>query len=308
MWARKRDSFYAAWDKFTLQKQRSKKEGGWEGRKAREKRKQVVEEGVVPSLETDVEGRPGHDVDTNKEGVKSSQKAGESYEEAAASCRAKVNAIIEECRRLNQKYYDRQFNLPDWDTLVHLAADEPPGSVKDLMGVGAVKRVEDIFDEPEFFEDGPTPQDIRQGNLGNCYFLAALGALGGKPALIEKLCVARDELVGVYGFVFFRDGEWISEIVDDRLCLRYADDVAKNPTDFLVITRGDKNAMHNPLSDMSYAVQRLPKEFCQSLRKSSSALYFGSCRESNETWLPLIEKAYAKAHGDYQAIDGGVTG
>ena len=34
------------------------------------------------------------------------------------------------------------FNLPDLDTLVSLAADEDPTSVKDLIGVGAVKRVE----------------------------------------------------------------------------------------------------------------------------------------------------------------------
>jgi hypothetical protein len=53
-----------------------------------------------------------------------------------------VDAIIRECRRLNQKYYDRMFNLPDIDTLVSLGADEDPTSIKDLIGVGAVKRVE----------------------------------------------------------------------------------------------------------------------------------------------------------------------
>lgn len=28
----------------------------------------------------------------------------------------------------------------------------------------------------------------------------------------------------------------------------------------------------------------------------------------NETWLPILEKAYSKAHGDYQAISGGWPG
>lgn len=45
--------------------------------------------------------------------------------------------------------------------------------------------------------------------------MAALRVLSFKQVLIEKLCVAHDQDVGVYGFVFYRDGEWISEIVDD---------------------------------------------------------------------------------------------
>lgn len=40
----------------------------------------------------------------------------------------------------------------------------------------------------------------------------------------------------------------------------------------------------------------------------SKALYFAQCSSENETWLPLLEKAFAKAHGDYSAIDGGFTG
>lgn len=48
-----------------------------------------------------------------------------------------------------------------------------------------------------------------------------------------------------------------------------------------------------------YNILRLEKEYKEKLRKGSNSLYFASCRESNETWLPLLEKAYAKAHGDY---------
>lgn len=33
------------------------------------------------------------------------------------------------------------------------------------------------------------------------------------PELIEKVCVARDEKVGVYGFIFLRDGVWKDVIV-----------------------------------------------------------------------------------------------
>lgn len=82
----------------------------------------------------------------------------------------------------------------------------------------SVKRVGEIFDEPKFYIDGPTANDVRQGRDGDCWLMAALCTLSNKPGLIERVCVARNEDVGVYGFVFHRDGEWISEIIDDKVC------------------------------------------------------------------------------------------
>lgn len=43
-------------------------------------------------------------------------------------------------------------------------------------------------------------------------------------------------------------------------------------------------------------------------QSNSGALYFSQCENPNETWLPLLEKCYAKAHGDYASIEGGFTG
>jgi hypothetical protein len=47
-----------------------------------------------------------------------------------------------------------------------------------------------------------------------------------RPSLLQKICVARDETCEVYGFVFFRDGEWIETVVDDYLYLQHKDYVA----------------------------------------------------------------------------------
>ncbi|KAF1989635.1 cysteine proteinase, partial [Aulographum hederae CBS 113979] len=290
----KSDVFYRHWDKFTAKSSKPDK-----------KKKRAT---AFPPIETDVEGHAVHHLGSNKAGQTVKENAVVSYEEAAESCKAKVTAIVEECRRLNQKYFDRMFELPNFDALQSLEASESPTSLANLGGVGSCKRIADIFDNPEFFKDGPGADDICQGSTGDCWFLAALSALSGKAELIEKLCVARDEQVGVYGFVFYRDGEWISVVVDDRLCLKRGDDVYMYPTEYMVNVPGWTDVLTDGLTPGEYYLTKLPKAQRESLRKGSTALYFASCRTPNETWLPLLEKAYAKVHGDYQAIDGGFPG
>lgn len=94
---------------------------------------------------------------------------------------------------------------------------EKDGDGETIFYPKAVKRVVDIFDAPEFYVDGPTANDVRQGRDGDCWLMAALCTLSNKPGLIERCCVAHDQAVGVYGFVFHRDGEWFSEIIDDKV-------------------------------------------------------------------------------------------
>ncbi|KAI1432678.1 cysteine proteinase [Xylaria sp. CBS 124048] len=226
-----------------------------------------------------------------------------SYEEAAAICRAKVDKIVKECRRVNQKYRDPYFDLEldlklgQRDTLQSLSnAKDDEGKVQETPSdfkPESVKRVPDIFDTPRFFIDGPAANDVRQGRNGDCWLLAALCTLSNMPSLVERVCVARDEQVGVYGFVFHRDGEWISVIIDDKL--------------FLTRPDFDEVTFERVIWEQNERIDS-EDQYRRAYQSGSGALYFAKCDNSDETWLPLLEKAYAKAHGDYQAIEGGHTG
>ena len=64
--------------------------------------------------------------------------------------------------------------------------------------------------------------DVQQGDLGDCWFLAALGSLTAQPLFFERV-VPLDQVCsgvdydGKFEFNFFQYGEWAKVFVDDRL-------------------------------------------------------------------------------------------
>ncbi|KAL4733165.1 hypothetical protein BDV11DRAFT_95405 [Aspergillus similis] len=226
-------------------------------------------------------------------GIIKGQDAGKSYAQARKECERAVKRIAQECRHLNQKYSDPHFDIEmDLKGGTRNCLDGLDKQNDEMRPMG-VKRVTEIFEKPQFYVNGPTASDVRQGRDGDCWFMAALCTMGNKEGLIEKICVHRDEEVGVYGFVFYRDGEWQQCIVDDKLYLRAAD--------------YDESIDERPVWD-NINRKDTEEEYRRAFQVGSRALYFAQCVDENETWLPLLEKAYAKAHGDYSAIEGGFVG
>ncbi|KAJ7880174.1 cysteine proteinase [Mycena leptocephala] len=216
--------------------------------------------------------------------VQQEEKAGllvtEELEKALEESKAKVARIGKECRLKNRKFRDIEFDLEnDREKCLH-------GLSGGSFNPSDVQRVTDIFENPQFFIDGANSNDIVQGAIGDCWFVSALATMSTAPGLVEKFCVARDEQVGVYGFIFFRDMRWVGVVIDDLLFTS----IPK----YEELSGAEKLLYHNDKDKYNAAA-----------RKGTKTLFFSRSGTEGETWVPLIEKAYAKLHGDYASLVGG---
>ncbi|KAI0006901.1 cysteine proteinase [Xylariaceae sp. FL0662B] len=224
------------------------------------------------------------------------------YERARDECSRKVKKIIQECRRVNTRYRDPGFDL-DWDLkwakghcLNYLGSNKFDLSSSRLSTSTsvpkAVKRVHEIFEKPTFMKN-IDPGDVKQGALGDCWLIASLSALANVEDGVKRACVEYDTRIGIYGFVFYRDGEWIYSIIDDKL--------------YLTSPCWDSPSMQR---EMLQQIDREEPEkvYRKTYQTGSKALFFGQCKDQHETWVALIEKAYAKAHGDFASLSGGWIG
>jgi len=111
-------------------------------------------------------------------------------------------------------------------------------------------------------------EDAIQGSVGDCYFLAALSAvIQHHPELAEDLIDETYEEQGIYGVTFWRRGKWKMTWVDGYF------------------------PCYQPSSKSS--------------RRGKHRLIFAGASDGKEIWALVVEKAFAKMAGSYEAISGG---
>ncbi|KAM4663042.1 calpain-6 [Discoglossus pictus] len=131
------------------------------------------------------------------------------------------------------------------------------------------KRPSELCEDPHLFVNGISSHDLHQGSLGNCWFVAACSCLALRPALWKKVIPN------------WREQEWDP----------------KRPHKYSGIFHFQFWCLGNWVDVV--IDDRLPTV-------DGSLIY---CRSNvlNEFWSALLEKAYAKLAGSYEALDGGST-
>tara|TARA_B110000305_G_C19439053_1_gene640737 strand:+ start:193 stop:1578 length:1386 start_codon:yes stop_codon:yes gene_type:complete len=71
--------------------------------------------------------------------------------------------------------------------------------------------------EPKMYRDSMSPGDIKQGVLGDCWFLGSLLVQSTNPELLNNLIVHDGIQYGFAVFQFFKNGKWQHVIVDTRI-------------------------------------------------------------------------------------------
>uniref|UniRef100_A0A8C1G7X8 Zgc:136872 n=1 Tax=Cyprinus carpio TaxID=7962 RepID=A0A8C1G7X8_CYPCA len=83
------------------------------------------------------------------------------------------------------------------------------------------KRPHELVPNPVYIVQGASRFDFIQGRLGNCWFLASVGALTFQEQIMKH--IIHDEqnfsvdYAGIFHFKFWRFGSWVDVVIDDKL-------------------------------------------------------------------------------------------
>ena len=133
------------------------------------------------------------------------------------------NEIYEECKTKQQPYEDESFPPNEFSLISDWEEEEVADKVRLWRTFTWIRatEIEELNDDDgklQVFFNEVSPSDIKQGLLGDCYFLSVLSVLAEKPSRITKLFLNdKQNNLGVYGLKICKNGEWKEVVVDDYI-------------------------------------------------------------------------------------------
>ncbi|XP_069624545.1 calpain-8-like [Ranitomeya imitator] len=83
------------------------------------------------------------------------------------------------------------------------------------------KRPKDIISNPKFIVGGLENEDVNQGRIGNCWFLASITCLTTHKDCLSYIVPPNQsfdkDYAGIFHFKFWQYGDWVEVVVDDLL-------------------------------------------------------------------------------------------
>ncbi|XP_038550115.1 calpain-12 isoform X2 [Micropterus salmoides] len=126
------------------------------------------------------------------------------------------DTILEECLKSGKLFADPTF-LPEQKSIGMPEDPDPKKATK-------WQRPKEISKNAVFVDDTTGTTDICQGQLGDCWLLAALSCLTMHPTLFAKVVPPNQSMsepyAGIFHFRFWQYGVWVEVVVDDRLPVR----------------------------------------------------------------------------------------
>ena len=174
------------------------------------------------------------------------------------------------------------------------------------------KRVRDIKKgEWKLFEGKIEFEDVKQGSLGDCYFLSAISALTKYPnLLIEKFRTTKYTDIGYYEVVLFVDGEWQIVFVDDYYPIDGDEFPFAKPNNnelwaillekaWAKVNGGYSNIIGGIVSEVLLALTGFPSEYIQNLSGSISPIsLFEKIKQASEDGALMGCGSYPNSRGD----------